>query len=173
MSNIYKPNRIDRGQREVFNIEGAGLLFKNFSGAPTKFDTVGGKRDFCLELDDELAAILDKKGFNIKMTRPRDEEYDPVPYLKIKVGYKFKAPSVFLMQGKKRIELTEATIGTLDWADIENVDLSFSASAYDFAGKKGISAYLQSMHVVVREDAFASKYTQYDEDVADEEMPFE
>ncbi len=174
MSEVYRPSR--RGNRRPNNeplvIEGAALMFRNFRGGPTKFNSDGGLRTFCVELDDELAEIFSKMGFNVSVTKPKNDDYEPVPYMKINVSYRYEdnLPSVNLYQGGRRVELTESSVGTLDFADIIDCDVVFKGSPK--RDGSGLTAYLQTIHVTIREDAFRSKYAQYDEDVL-EEVPFE
>ena len=52
-------------------IENARIFFKNFGGAPTKFNPKGGKRTFCVAIEPEDAISLKKDGWNIKFLRPR------------------------------------------------------------------------------------------------------
>ena len=47
--------------------EGSQLIFRNFEGAAGKFNNAGD-RNFCLIIDEELAAQLDGLKFNIKRT---------------------------------------------------------------------------------------------------------
>ena len=66
--------------------------------------------------------------------------------------------------------LTEDTVGSLDYADISNVDVVISPFEYnDIGGKSGVAAYVKTMYVSVVEDEFASKYDYDDEP---EELPF-
>ncbi len=169
MSNVIRTqNQRPNAAKPGINIEDARLIFKNFSGAPTRFDAVGGKRNFCIELDDETAETLASQGWNIKATKPKDDSYDPVPYLQVKVGFKVKPPKIRVMQGNKSSYLTEETIGMLDWAEIESADVVVTSSTYDFAGRKGISAYLQALYVTLKEDAFSAKYEKWEMDDVEE-----
>lgn len=58
------------------NVEQAGMIYKNFSGKPTKVNPAGGKRTFSLVLTKEYAERLDSQGWNIKVKEIRDQLQD-------------------------------------------------------------------------------------------------
>ena len=55
------------------NVECAGMIYKNFSGKPTKVNPAGGKRTFSLVLTKEYAERLNSLGWNIKVKEVRDQ----------------------------------------------------------------------------------------------------
>lgn len=142
-------------------IENARILYRNFSGAASQFNREGD-RNFCVFIDnlDAVNALKDA-GWNVKIRKPRDEQDDVAHYIKVNVSYRFRDPAVFLHLGSTVNELTEETIGLLDNADIETCDLIINPSKWSRQdGSSGISGYLETAHVVAREDYFASKYAQ-------------
>ena len=104
----------------------------------------------------------------MKTLRKRDEDDVDQYYVKVNVNFNgARPPKVTLISGKVRTELTEETIGSLDYADISNVDLTVTPYHYELAsGDKGVSGYLKTMWVTIDQDPFASKY-------AEEEFPGE
>jgi hypothetical protein len=58
------------------NVECAGMIYKNFSGKPTKVNPAGGKRTFSLVLTKELAERLSDMGWNIKVKEVRDQQVE-------------------------------------------------------------------------------------------------
>lgn len=150
-------------------IENARILYRNFSGAQTQFNHEGD-RNFCVFIDSEEAASdLKEQGWNVKIRKPRDE-FDPVShYIKVNVSYRFRAPIIYMHTGKKVNNLDEETVGLLDNADIVSCDMVINPSRWSRNGENGISAYLESMHVVIREDYFADKYADAFADEAPEE----
>lgn len=106
-----------------FMVENAEIIFPNFSGEPTKFNAAGGKRTFCIKLGQEEASNMAKDGWNIKMLRAREEGDDDQPYIQVTVAYKIKPPKVTLITSTTRTLLTEDLVGTLDWADLRQVEI--------------------------------------------------
>lgn len=148
-------------------IEDASIFFRNFSGKGSKFNPEG-KRNFCVRLDEGLADRLERDGWNIKQTKPRDEDDDPAPYMQVAVSYDHIKPNVWLIAGKKKTLLDEESISALDYAEIKHVDLQIRPYIWEVNGKTGIKAYAKNMYVTIEEDAFSSKYS----DMNDDDYPF-
>lgn len=146
-------------------IEDAKLLFTNFAGSPTRYNSEGGKREFSVALPLNLVEDLEKDGWNVKYRKNADGEYDPErPYLGVKVSYKFRAPAIWLITGGRKQLMTEDTVGTLDNITIKTADVVIHPSVYDVRGQQGISAYVKELYVVMDDESasFASKYADLD-----------
>lgn len=139
-------------------IENARICFRNFAGKEGRFNAAG-RRNFCVLLDDHLADQMKEDGWNVKYLNPRDESETPQPYIQVVVRYANIPPKVVLVTSRGKSVLNEDTIDTLDYAEIENVDLIFSPYNWDLGGgRSGITAYLKTMYVTLAEDEFESKY---------------
>src|SRR5689334_12528225 len=95
-------------------IEGARLIWKNFSGAKGRYNAEGD-RNFSLVLDPDLADILEQDGWNVKRKPPREEGDDPLIHLPVVVGFgKGRPPLIYLVNSKGRRKLDEETVMLLD-----------------------------------------------------------
>lgn len=158
--------KITFAPRGILQIDEANIIFRNFSGAPSKFNREGD-RNFAVRIfDPELADALIAEGWNVKIRPPREDGDEPYMYLPVKIKFNDRGPNVYLMSGKARNKLTEDTIGCLDDIDIANVDLDIRPYDWEVSGKNGRAAYLQSMEVTQEVDRFAERY-------AEEEYPVE
>ena len=153
-------------------IENAKILggpFKNFSGEQRGLSPAG-KRTFCVALDKELADQLQKEGWNVKITKPRDDEEEGTPFLQVTVKYSNYPPKIYRCTRKNKVLLTEDQVSDLDHDEFEKVDLEITP--YEWAlsdGKSGVTAYLKLMYVTIVEDVFAHKYDDMEEE---EEVPW-
>lgn len=142
--------------------EHAEITFRNFSGKPTAFSANPG-RNFSIWLSQEQAKELSDNGWNVRMTNPTNPEYEPRPYLPVKVEYDNYPPKVVLVKEstKKMIPLDEESIKQLDYAEIVNADVVINPYNWEVNGKKGIKAYLKSMYVTIAENVLDDKYADY------------
>lgn len=148
-------------------IENAQIRFRNFSGNPDKFNTRGGVRQFAVLIPHDIAADLMNEGWNIKFLKARNEDEEDQPYLSVKVNYSGNVhPNIYLVTKKNKTVLNEDTVGSLDYAEIANIDITIRPYQWEVNGKTGVAAYVKTMYVTVVEDEFASKYD------FDDEVPF-
>lgn len=142
-------------------IEHAHIGFRNFSGRGSQYNPEGS-RNFAVFIDDkEFADKIASEGWNVKQTKPRNEDDEPNIFLPVavKMDSSYAPPKVWQITSRGKTLLTPTTIGTLDSAEIENVDLILNPYNWTYNKKTGTKAYLKSMYVTLKEDAFSDKYS--------------
>ena len=155
--------KINFAARGVVQIDEARIIYRNFAGAPSKFNREGD-RNFAVVIDDQdIAEALTEKGWNVKIKPPREEGDEPFMFLPVKVKFNERGPRVYLQNslgGRNRVTLDEDTVGILDNVDIINVDLDIRPYDWDVQGKTGRTAYLQSICVTQEVDRFLDRYAE-------------
>ena len=149
--------------RGILQIDDARIIYRNFSGAPSKFNREGDRNFAVIIPDQDMADALIKENWNVKIKPPREDGDDPFMYLPVKVKFNDRGPAVYLVSGKARNNLNEETVGMLDDIDIRSVDLDIRPFDWDVNGKQGRTAYLQAIHVTQRIDRFAERYADEDQ----------
>lgn len=156
-------------------IEGARIIFRNFSGKGDQYNREGD-RNFNVIIDDpKMAERLANEGWNIKIRPPREDGDEPLYRLPVKVNFNSDyPPKIWLVTRKVNTLMDEETVGNLDFAEIRNVDLIISPYFWEVNDKKGVKAYLKTMYVTLEEDVFAEKYARKDvpEDRLEDDIPF-
>ena len=142
------------------NIAGARIGLKNvtgFAGADMK----EGERSFAVFIDDELAETLSADGWNVKYPKPREftsEEDTRQPYLAVEVAFGKFPPKIVTITNDIPKVLSEEEINTLDWLEIENVDLVINPYHWSVNGSSGVKAYLKAIYATIESDMFSQKY---------------
>jgi hypothetical protein len=149
--------------RGILQIDDARIIYRNFSGAGSKFNREGDRNFSVVIEDQDIADALIKEGWNVKIKAPREEGDMPFMHLPVKIKFSDRGPSVYLKTGSAMNKLDEESIDILDNVDILGVDLDIRPYDWEVNGKEGRTAYLQSIHVIQQVDRFAERYG-FDED---------
>ena len=145
--------------REHLTIKNAKIFCRNFSGKGGQYNPEG-RRNFCVFIDDlDVAERMKEDGWNVRYLEPREEGAERKAFVQIAVSYKNIPPKVVLVSKRGQTPLTEDEINMLDWAEIENVDLTINPSPWDINGKSGIKGYLRSIFVTIYEDELDEMYS--------------
>lgn len=136
----------------------ARIIFRNFKGRGSQYNREGDRNFGVIIEDHELAQRLIEDGWNVRIRPPREDGDEPMHWLPVAVKYEPYPPHIYLIEGRKKILLTEDSVGELDSADIEYVDVVINPYNWNTATDSGVKAYCKTMYVNVRTNSFASKY---------------
>ena len=152
--------KINFAARGILQIDNARIIYRNFAGAPSKFNREGDRNFAIIIEDQDIADALTEQGWNVKIKPPREEGDDPFMFLPVKVKFNDRGPRVYLqnsLEGRNRVMLDEDAVGMLDHVDIINVDLDIRPFDWEVQGKTGRTAYLQSICVTQEVDRFLDR----------------
>ena len=142
----------------ILQIDDARIIFRNFSGAPSKFNREGDRNFAVIIPEQEIADALIAEGWNVKIKPPREDGDTPFMYLPVKIKFKDRGPRVYLKSGSNIIRLDEESVSCLDNVDIISVDLDIRPYDWNVNGMEGRTAYLQSIQVTQEIDRFYDQY---------------
>ena len=150
-------------------MEGVKIVLRNFAGKEGMYNREGD-RNFSVLLDPKTAKDMAEDGWNVKYLKANPDYDEPEQaYLQVSVNFKGRPPRVVMINSRGRTDLDEDTVDTLDWIDINNVDLIVRPYEWTVNGKSGIKAYLKSLFVTVDEDELELKYSDVQDAVPSQE----
>lgn len=142
---------------EPLLLENRRILFRNFSGEPSKFNP-NGDRTFNVVISREEADALSAIGWNPKALPLREDDIEPTITLPVRVYYGKSSPTAVLITHRGKTQLDESMISILDWAEPKQIDLILRPNRWDVQGKTGIKAYLKSIYFTMLESELDLKY---------------
>lgn len=161
---------------QKINIAEAQITFKNFSGRPTDWNKKGGARDFAVVLDnyEDVKSLIDM-GFPVKYFKKKEETDPDVPFLKVKVNFRYNpdtnelmSPHIYVVKdpnGKKTRDnlqlITPETAPIIDSMDIKNCDIVIRPYYTNVQGVDYVVAYLDTMYINREVDPFEAKYINF------------
>lgn len=139
----------------ILQIDDAIIIYRNFAGAPSKYNREGD-RNFAIVIPTvEMADLLASQGWNVKRKPPREEGGDEFMFLPVKMKFNDWGPKVYLDTGDTRNVLDATNVGILDQIEFERVDLDVRPSRQTVQGVEYQTAYVQTIRVQQRLDRFA------------------
>jgi hypothetical protein len=143
-------------------LENVRIFWTNFRGEERGKFNPKGKRNFCVEIPQELVPKLQDEGWNVKTREFDDGSFRS--HISVELRFDNFPPIIHLVTSRKMTELNEELVGQLDTADISNVDMIINPSTYSDrdTGKTRIKAYLKEMWVTIQDNPFMAKYANYD-----------
>ena len=142
----------------ILEIEDARIIYRNFTGAASKFNREGDRNFAVIIPNEEYKNMLAEAGWNVKVKPPRDEYEEPFMYLPVKVKFNNRGPAAYVRSVDKVARLNEDTISMLDEIDILSVDMDLRPYDWEVNGKLGRTAYLQAIDVTQNVDRFGARY---------------
>ena len=146
-------------------VEDAKIRWRNFAGVEYKYNEKG-IRNFCVDIDNiDVADELKDRGWNIRIRSVIGSD-EIVPYVSVAVRYGRISPKIVIVTDRKKTYLDETTVASLDYAELESVDLIIRGREWE-PGK--VKAHLKTGYFTIHKDAFADKYNFDDDPPCDEE----
>lgn len=146
------------GELKLANVR---IGFRNLEGREGPFNRKG-ERSFVVFLDSVTAENLLSQGWNVKYPKPNPEiapeEDIREPHIQVTVAFENFPPDVYMIANNNPTKLTENSIATLDWAELENIDLVIRPYTWEVQGNSGIKAYLKKGYFTIVSDQFTDKY---------------
>lgn len=149
---------IKTGARGTIQIDDASIIYRNFSGEPSKFNRAGDRNFAVVITEDWIADMLVQEGWNVKIKPPREEGEGSFMYLPVKIKFNDRGPKIYLRSGDNMVTLDHESCSMLDQIDIISVDMDLRPYDWEVNGNAGRTAYLDSMCVTQRVDRFAERY---------------
>lgn len=140
----------------ILQIDDARIIYRNFTGAGSKYNREGDRNFALIIPNQEIADDLIDQGWNVKIKPPREDGDEPFMYLPVKVKFNRRGPHIYVKSGRAMNPIEEEDVGMIDDLDIESVSLDIRPYEWEVNGKEGRTAYLQSMKVVQNIDRFAA-----------------
>lgn len=139
-------------------LEDVRIIFRNFAGREGMYNREGD-RNFAVLLPPDIAEQLAKDGWNVKMLKAREEGEEDQAYISVTVSFKGRPPTIKMITSRGQTFLDEDSVETLDWVDIQQVDLIIRPYDWAVSGNTGRKAYLQSLYITIIEDPLQLKYS--------------
>jgi len=160
---------VERGNVQMDDVR---IIFRNFSGAPSKYNREGDRNFAIVIPDSEISDALIKEGWNVRIKPPREEGDDPFMYLPVKVKFSEYGPKIFVQSGSAKLRMDESDVHRLDKIDISSVDVEIRPYDWEIDGRVGRTAYLSAIWVYQNVDRFEERFAGSESPEDPERLPF-
>ena len=151
-----------RFRGNILEIEDARIIYRNFTGAGSKFNREGDRNFAVIIPNDDIKDELVEAGWTVKIKPPREDYEDPFMFLPVKIKFNNRGPAAYVQSGSGVTRLNEDTIDMLDEIDIASVDMDLRPYDWEVNGKTGRTAYLQAISVTQNVDRFGARFAEED-----------
>lgn len=156
------------------NITDGKIAYSNFSGRPDTYNPNGGVRSVTFVIPDEISDALIADGWNIREQIFEDGDHRFL--LSAKFNFRTKDgkprdPKIFIVRPDSLVHVTEETADALDRAEILSVDAVLGPYYWEYGGKKGITAYVNSLYITIKENPIDEKYRKYIDQLNESILP--
>lgn len=141
------------------------IFATNFAGDPNKDKYRSQTRKGNIVIPDaDFAQELADRGFNVKVTRPKEGEeegFEPEYFVSVIVRYgpnKRRWPKIYVVTNGRRTLLDEDTVGDLDDMWIKNVNVILNPNEYE-EGKYTLYVDIMYVEENTDDDPYASRYS--------------
>ena len=155
---------------KVIAVDDTNFIFAtNFAGNPNNDRFGDGRRKANLLIPNpEQARELAEAGFNVRQTRPRDDddpaEFTPKSFVQVLLTYRMRngesvkyPPKVYLVvDDREPVLLDEESVACIDQIRVKNVNVILNPHEHD----KGVNLYIRTMYVEqdLDDDPYAARY---------------
>ena len=139
----------------TLSLDDVKLVKRNFSGKTDDYND-RGERTCLIVIDSVLAeqkgfdsveamvAALQEDEWKVGWFKQKDEDDEREAFLPVKAVYgDRKQPNIYIRAGKTSTLLTDETVGSLDYAEIEKVDVILLRHFWTYNGRNGYNNYIQ------------------------------
>lgn len=140
--------RTERVRIKINDCDIQRILFRNFAGAPDKYNPNGCMANFWVLLTEEKGRELEDERLNVRWKPNRDGDIEP--RLQVFVRWDKVPPKIFQKTANTEILLDEDTVSSLDYADILHADIVLAPYEYD--PDKPLKAYVSRARFTIEDE---------------------
>ena len=171
--NEVKYTVLEGNKLQIENLRNRDIIYRNFAGRITQFNK-NGNRKFTIAIDPDVAARLEKAGWNIKRRPSKNDENEEFCTLEVRVRFdlSFARPRIKQFTRGGSVNINEDNVSNFDDAEFETADVVLRQYLWtNPAGESGVSAQLAEMYVRLNEGVLEGKWAE--DSGSDDGLPFD